>query len=75
MFTSGQDEEEAVRHLHRGLQFHGLRLVEVDEMREVFRPEDIDELDEHLAANLRNFEEGHRTAWGTIRCYKGEGEA
>jgi len=75
MFTSGQDEEEACEFLKRDVEFHGLKLVEVDDLIEVFGPDDIDEIDDHLATDVRDFEEGHRTAWGTIRYYKGEGEA
>ena len=75
MFTSGHDEDEACAYLTRDTEFHGLRVVEIDRLTEVFGPEDIDEFDDHLATNVRHFEEGHRTAWGAIHCYKGEGEA
>jgi hypothetical protein len=75
MFTSGQNEEEAYEYLGRDIEFHGLKLIETDQLTEVFGPEDIDAVDDHLAANVREFEEGHRTAWGTLHCYKGEGEA
>ena len=75
MFTSGDDEDQACGYLQRDVEFHGLRLLEIDGLREVFGPDDIDEVDDHLAANVRNFEEGCRTSWGTLHCYKGEGEA
>jgi hypothetical protein len=75
MFASGSDEDEAYGALKRDIEFHGLKLVEAEEFTEIFSAEDVDEIDDHLAANMRAFEEGHRTAWGTIHCYKGEGEA
>ena len=75
MFTSGQDEEEAAGYLKRDIEFHGLKLIDIDQLKEVFGPDDIDEIDDHLAANVRSFEQGHRTAWGTLHGYKGEGEA
>jgi hypothetical protein len=75
MFTSGQDEDEACGYLKRDVEFHGLRLLDIDDLTEVFGPDDIDQFDDHLATNVREFEEGHRTAWGTLHCYKGDGEA
>jgi hypothetical protein len=36
---------------------------------------DVDEFDSHLADNIRQLETGRVTVWGTIHCYKGEGEA
>ena len=75
MFTSGQDEDEACAFIERDIKFHGLKLIEIDRLTEVFGPDDIDPVDDHLAANVRSFEAGHRTAWGIIHGYKGEGEA
>lgn len=75
MFTSGQTEDEACGYLKRDLEYRGLRVVEIEDLTEVFGPDEIDDFDDHLALNVRNFEEGHRTAWGTMHCYRGDGEA
>lgn len=75
MFTSGQNEDEARSFIERDIAHHGLHVVEFDRLTEIFEVGDIDPFDEHLAANVRAFEEGHRTAWGTINVYLGEGEA
>jgi hypothetical protein len=37
--------------------------------------DDIEQIDEQLAANLRNILGHKETVWGTLHCYKGEGEA
>jgi len=75
MFTSGRDEDDACGYLKRDIEHHGLKLIEVEQLTEVFGLEDIETFDDHLAANVREFEEGHRTALGAIHCYKGDGEA
>ena len=47
----------------------------VPDLHEVFSLSDVEEVDDHLAANLRDIEPGKQTVWGTIHGYKGEGEA
>ena len=74
MVALARDEETARGLLVRDVEYHGLRVIEIDEEREVFGDDEI-EIDDHLAMNFRAIEPGKQTAWGTIHCYKGEGEA
>jgi hypothetical protein len=75
MIALAPDEEAARMLLVRDVEYHGLRVVEIDKEREVFGDDDIEEIDDHLAINFREIEPGKQTVWGTIHCYKGEGEA
>ena len=75
MAAVAPDEDGARRLLIRDLRHHGLRVVEIDEMQEVFSDQEIKGMDDHLAKNVRTFEKGKRTTWGTLHCYEGEGEA
>lgn len=75
MVALAPDEDAARGLLMRDLQHHDLCVVEIANLQEVFSDEDIEEVDEHLAENFRTFERGKSTAWGTLHCYKGEGEA
>src|SRR5687768_105760 len=72
MAALAPDEEGARRLLIRDLNHLGLTVIEIADEHEVFSENDIEQVDDHLAANIRNFEPGKRTAWGTIHCYKGE---
>jgi hypothetical protein len=75
MAALATSREEARHRLVRDVEHHGLRVLEVANEREVFDGEEIDAIDEHLAANFRAIEPGAQTVWGTIHGYKGEGEA
>lgn len=75
MVALAADEETARARLVRDVQHHGLRVVEIDEVREVFGDDEIEDINDHLAMNFRAIERGKQTVWGTIHCYKGEGEA
>lgn len=75
MVALAPDEETAKQLLTRDVEYHGLRVIEIGDEQEVFSEEEIEEFDEHLAANFHDFESGKQTAWGTIHCYKGDGEA
>lgn len=75
MVALAPDENAARRLLVRDLQHHGLRVAEIDKLQEVFSDEDIEDVDDHLAENFRTFEKGKSTAWGTLHCYKGAGDA
>ena len=75
MVALAPDEEAARRLLVRDVEYHRLRVVEIDSAREVFGDDEIEEIDDHLAMNFREIEPGKQTVWGTIHCYKGEGEA
>jgi len=52
-----------------------LRLVEVNDIAETSLENFPDELGEHLAENVKNWEPNTRTVWGTIHVYLAEGEA
>ena len=75
MVALAPDEETAARLLVRDIEHHGLCVVKIANEREIFGEDEIEETDEHLAANFRDIEPGRQTVWGTIHCYKGEGEA
>lgn len=75
MVALAPDEDTARHLLVRDVEFHGLRVVEVADEHEVFGEDEIVEIDEHLASNFRDIEPEKQTVWGTIHCYKGEGEA
>ena len=75
MVALAPDEEAARGLLIRDVEYHGLRVIEIDGEREVFGENELEEIDEHLALNFRSIEPGRQTVWGTIHCYKGEGEA
>jgi hypothetical protein len=75
MLAMTSNEETARGLLVRDVEHHGLRVIEIDHEREVFGEDEIDEIDKHLAMNWREMEAGKQTVWGTIHCYKGEGEA
>lgn len=75
MFALAYDEDDATEILTRDITQLGLRVVTISEQREVFDEDDIEELDEHLAENVRNLEPGKQTVWGTIHCYLAGGEA
>jgi hypothetical protein len=75
MAALAPDDAAAREHLVRDVEYHGLRVIQIDNEREVFGDGEIEEIDHHLAVNFREIEAGKRTVWGTIHCYKGEGEA
>lgn len=75
MVALASDEEAARSVLVRDLEHHALRVLEIADEREVFGEDEIEEIDEHLASNFRDIEPGKQSVWGTIQCYKGEGEA
>jgi hypothetical protein len=53
----------------------GLRLIEVEQVAETTLATFPDDLDEHLAENVCNWESGRQTVWGTIHAYIADGEA
>jgi hypothetical protein len=75
MMALAPDGETARHLLVRDVEHCRLRVLEIDKEQEVFGEDEIRKLDEHLATNFREMEPGKRTVWGTIHCYKGEGEA
>lgn len=75
MVALAPDEAVARNLLQKDVEFHGFRVIEIENEREVFGEDEIEEIDDHLASNFRDIELGKKTVWGTIHCYKGEGEA
>ncbi|MCY7281571.1 MAG: hypothetical protein LH610_11895 [Sphingomonas bacterium] len=75
MVALAPNEETARGLLVRDVEYHGLRVIEIDDGREVFGDDEIEEIDDYLAMNFREIEPEKQTVWGTIHCYKGEGEA
>lgn len=75
MVALAPDEAAARELLVRDVEHHGLRVIEIDDEREVFGDDEIEQIDDHLAMKFREIEPGKETVWGTIHCYKGEGEA
>jgi hypothetical protein len=69
------DEDVAVSLIIRDIEHCGLRVLDIVDEHEVFGEDEIDSIDDHLGANFREIETGKQTVWGTIHCYKGEGEA
>ena len=75
MVAVAPDEKTARELLVRDVECCGLRVLQVDQVREAFSHKDIEDVDDHLARNLREIEPGSQTLWGTVHGYKGEGEA
>jgi hypothetical protein len=75
MVALAPDEETARSLLIRDVEYHGLRVLEIDKHREVLGDDEIEQIDDHLAMNFRDIKPGKQTVWGTIHCYKGEGES
>ncbi|HJS11120.1 hypothetical protein [Sphingopyxis sp.] len=75
MIALAPDEDSARALLVSDLEHHALRVLEICDEQEVFDLGEIEDIDEHLAANFASIEPGKRTVWGTIHCYGGEGEA
>lgn len=68
------DEDDLRDALLADLNCVGLRLLEIDEIREINVKILPDAIDDHLADNIRNWEPGKRTVWGTIHIYLADGE-
>jgi hypothetical protein len=75
MLALAPDEETARSLLVRDVEHVGLRVLEIADEQEVFGEDEVEDIDEHLASNFREMEPGRQTVWGTIHCYRGEGEA
>ena len=75
MLALAPDEETARNLLVRDVEHVGLRVLEIADEQEVFGEDEVEDIDEHLASNFREMEPGRQTVWGTIHCYRGEGEA
>lgn len=75
MAVKASDEDDLRNALAAELREIGLRLVAIDEAREI----DIDDLpngmDPHLVENINDWGDDTRTVWGTIHIYLADGEA
>ena len=67
-------ESEAAEQLTSDIEGQGLKVVGIEGLKVVREVDEIERFDEHLGANFLNPESGKKTVWGTIHCYKGEGE-
>lgn len=75
MAIAANDEDDIFDALRSELSGAGLNLIEVQEITEVTTDAFPADLDNHLAENVRNWESGERTVWGTIHVYIADGEA
>lgn len=75
MAISAADEDGVRYALQDELNEVGLRLLEVDQIQEVDLNNLPADIDEHLLENIKNWQAGRRTVWGTIHVYLGDGEA
>jgi hypothetical protein len=75
MAIDADEAEEAVEILRESLAADGLKLVEAERVHAVGGAGQVESLDDHLADNMREWEPGRRTVWGTIHCYVGDRHA
>jgi hypothetical protein len=75
MAVTAADEDEARDSLASELRQVNLHLLAIDEVFKVELEDLPDGIDEHLVQNMRTWEQGKRTVWGTIFTYASEGEA
>ena len=75
MAIAAADEDCVINALRAELSELHLRLVEVEQIEEIDCDNLPDNIDEHLAANIRDWEHGRQTVWGTIHVYLADGEA
>ena len=69
------DEDDVFDTLRDAMRAVNLDLVDVNEITETSLEAFPEDLDEHLAENVRKWEPGNRTVWGTIHVYLADGEA
>lgn len=75
MAVAAPDEDGVVDVLRNSLSAVGLRLIEIDQITERSLTNFPEDLDSHLAENVRNWEANRPTVWGTIHIYLADGEA
>lgn len=75
MAIAAPNDGAVVETLRAALSADALRLIDVSDITETSLHDFPDELDEHLAENVRNWDANRRTVWGTIHVYLAEGEA
>lgn len=75
MAIAAPDDDAVIETLQGALSAEALRLVEVSDITETSLQDFPDDLDEHLAENVKNWAANRRTVWGTIHVYIADGEA
>ena len=68
-------EEQASDQLRRVLREIDLKVLEIDDLLQVYSLEEIACYDEHLAANVEEWESEQTAVWGTLHVYLADGEA
>lgn len=75
MAVRATDEWSARQRLCDELDQIGLRLIETADLTQVSSADEVERIDAHLAANMRMWESGRSSVWGTLHPYIGDGEA
>ena len=75
MAINADDSDGAVDVLRESLAADKLKLVEAERIHVVDGAQQAASLDDHLADNMREWEPGRPTVWGTIHCYVGDRHA
>ena len=75
MAGKAQNSDQFTELLKVELAQIGLKLLEVEDIEMIDDLSDVTEFDEHLASNMKIWEPGRMTVWGTLHQYIGEGEA
>lgn len=72
MAIDANEADEAIEGIGASLASVSLKLVSAERVHVVEGPNDVESLDDHLADNIRDWEPGRRTVWGTIHLYAGD---
>jgi hypothetical protein len=75
MAIDADDAEDVVDVLRESLAADKLKLIEAERVHVVDGAQQAASLDDHLSDNMREWEPGRRTVWGTIHCYVGDRRA
>jgi len=71
MAIAADNPEEAAEILKISLSAERLKLVEAEQFQIVDSADEAESVDTHLAENIRDWEPGRSTVWGTIHVYVG----
>lgn len=66
MGAAAEHKDQLIGLFRDSLYEAGLRLVAVDDIVELSSIEEAEPYDSHLAANMRTWEPGRNTVWGTL---------
>ena len=75
MAGRAENEDQLAERIGSALSEVGLRLVSIEDERTVGTITEIEEIDEHLADNMRNRETNEHVVWGSLHPFLAEGEA